>query len=358
MKQILSQVTELMKPFQLYAVGGCVRDYLLGIEPKDYDFCTNASPDEIEACIKKAGRRAYLVGKRFGTIGCKIENQMIEITTFRTESYEKNNRKPEVDFVSNIEVDLLRRDFTINAMALKMSNNEKGGMKLLDPSGGKKDLIESVLKAVGHPKQRFKEDSLRILRAIRFAGRFNMKIEDKTLEKMKSGAIQILSISKERWMQEMDKILMDDNVSYSLELLFETGLFKYMIPELSLQYKYDQNSKYHDFPLHTHTILVTSSTPKDINLRWAGLLHDIAKPFVRTEKIRQLYPGTDIQISNYIGHEELGADMVDRIATHLKWSNERRKAVVELVKNHLKDDCQLRQYDNQAKRGKDNDKEM
>ena len=156
-------------------------------------------------------------------------------------------------------------------------------------------------------------------------------------------AVNILNISKERWMMEMDKMLITDYVGKGLLLLWESGLFRYMIPELDLQFNYDQNSQYHNFKLHQHTIKVVESCPKDVMLRWTALLHDIAKPFVRTENKRGY--------SNYINHELLGAEMVNMIARNLKWSNERRKACVELVRTHLEEDCILRKYDNMAKKG-------
>ena len=344
---LLKKVEKIMAPSPVYAVGGCVRDYLLGIEPKDYDFCTSASPDEIESKIKAAGRKAYLTGKRFGTLGCKIEVDgkfgMIEITTFRTEEYEKGNRKPSVKFVKGITTDLGRRDFTINSMALRL--NKKGNVKLIDPFGGEEDLFKwRIIKCVGNPKSRFKEDPLRMLRAIRFSCRFNYEIEQKTMEKMMSGAIQILNISKERWMMELDKILQSENVERGLRDLWQSNLFKFMIPELELMNDYDQNSQYHPWKLDAHTIMVVEAIRKetdDLNLLWAGLLHDIAKPFVRTEHKKGH--------SNYIGHEILGAEIVNRIAMHLKWSTERHEKVIELVRHHLEDDCPLRKYDQLGK---------
>jgi len=346
-KKLLEKVTEMMKPHPVYLVGGAVRSYLLGDTPKDYDFCTPAEPDEIERLIKAQKRRAYLTGKRFGTLGCKIDGEMIEITTFRTEKYELNNRKPNVEYVANIHQDLSRRDFTINAMCLRLI---KGHLRIIDPFCGQEDLESGVIRAVGHPKQRFEEDPLRILRAVRFACRFNFEIEEDTFKKMQKMAIKILNISKERWMMELDKILLSENVGRGLRLLWAADLFKFMIPELDLQLNYDQNSQYHNFNLDEYTIKVVEATPKDINLRWAVLLHDIAKPFVRTNKFVSV-EGKEHQIekSNYIGHEKLGADMVQRIATHLKWSNERTDSVVSLVRNHLNEDCPLREYDNMGK---------
>ncbi len=350
MKELLKLVTEMMKPHIVYAVGGCVRDFCIGITPKDYDFCTPAEPDEIERLVKASGKRAYLTGKRFGTIGCKVkvgeEYHMVEITTFRTEKYEPGNRKPEVEYVKNIHQDLSRRDFTINAMAMRLV---KGDLKIIDPFGGQEDLEHRQIRAVGYPKQRFKEDPLRILRAIRFACKFNFEIEENTYKKMQRMAIYILDISKERWMMELDKILQTEFVERGLMDLWQSNLFKYIIPELELQSGYKQNSQYHNWNLDVHTIKVVEAIRKDtddLNMLWAGLLHDIAKPFVRTDKVIHEENRTK---SNYIGHEKLGADMVKRIATHLKWSKERTESVVILVRNHLNDDCPLRKYDNMGK---------
>lgn len=370
-KELLEKVTEMMKPHPVYAVGGCVRDYILGVEPKDYDFCTPALPEEIEALIRKDKRRAYLTGKRFGTLGCKVDGHLIEITTFRTETYAKGNRKPEVEYVNNINEDLSRRDFTINAIALRLT---KGYLRFIDPFNGTEDIESGIIRCVGSPKQRLKEDPLRMLRAIRFACRFGWMIHTDTYKKIGSGAIQILSISKERWMSELDKILMSDNVREGLMHLWITKLFNYMIPELSLQYHYKQDSKYHCNNLDFHTMRVVEACPKDINLRWAGLLHDIAKPFVRTEKPiiapsvtvcgDENFSMTSKEIdevklnhvaltgikANYVGHEVLGAEMVLRIAKHLNWSNERTEAVHKLVKHHLEDSCPLREFDNEGKK--------
>lgn len=357
--ELIEKVTEMMKSYPVYLVGGACRDHLLNKEPKDYDFCTPAEPDEIERLIKADKRKAYLTGKRFGTLGCKVDGEMVEITTFRTEKYKKGSRKPDVEYVKTIHEDLSRRDFTINAMALRL---HKGKLKLIDPFGGQKDLEAGVIRAVGHPKQRFKEDPLRILRAVRFACRLGFEIEENTEKKMKLKGIYLLDISKERWMMELDKILLSEYSGYGLRLLWENELFKFIIPELQLQLNYDQNSQYHKFSLDIHTIKVVAATPKDLDLRWSALLHDIAKPFVRTDKevtterkdINNPKPVKVERIktkikTNYIGHEKLGADMVLRLASHFKWSNDRRDNVVELVRNHLEDDCPLREYDNMGK---------
>jgi len=330
------QVKNMFYPSPIYLVGGSIRDQLLGRIPKDWDFCTSLSPDEIEFLVKKAGRRAYLIGKKYGTIGFKLDGQFIEVTTFRTETYEKNNRKPKVEFVKDIHQDLARRDFTINAIARR-------GRKIIDPFNGRKDLKEKRIRAVGIPSHRFKEDPLRILRACRFSSQLGFGIEGNTLSAMQKLSYKILSVSKERWMAELDKLLLGDNVILGLNYLMSIGLFRYLIPELHLQFMFDQNRCYHSLPLWIHTLKVVEGVPQDINLRWSALLHDIAKPFTKTYNLKTNY-------YNYIKHDLLGADMVERLARHLKWSNERRESVKELVANHLREDSPLKEADDKAKR--------
>jgi len=331
---IEKKVREIIEP--IYLVGGSIRDRLLGKEPKDWDFCTPLSPDEIETRVKQAGRRAYLIGKKYGTIGFKLDGAFIEVTTFRTEKYEKNNRKPKVEFVKNLHQDLARRDFTINAIA-------KRGNKIIDPFNGRRDLKERRIKAVGVATHRFKEDPLRILRACRFSSQLGFKIEGETLRAMQKLSYKILTVSKERWMAELDKLLLGEGVILGLNYLMAVELLKYMIPELSIQFMFNQNSCYHSLPLWIHTIKVVEQMPKDINLRWSALLHDIAKPFVKKLNIKTGY-------YNYVKHDLLGADMVERLARHLKWSNERRESVKELIANHLREDSPLKEADDKAKK--------
>ena len=332
---IYQTVKQIINP--LYLVGGSVRDCLLNKEPKDYDFATPHLPDDIEAKVKQAGRRAYLTGKKYGTIGFKVKEKdkyvFIEVTTFRTETYQKNNRKPEVEFINNITKDLSRRDFRFNAIAWRDG-------KLIDPFCGRLDILEKKIRSVGHPSHRIKEDPLRMLRCARFMAQLDFDVDDYLMSYVEKLSYKILHISKERWVQELDKLLLSNNPSKGLEFLAETRLLNFIIPELSLQVKYDQNSIYHNYDLWTHTLKVVEATPKDINLRWSALLHDIAKPFVRTDKKDR---------SNYIHHDYLGKEIVDKIATYLKWSNDRRKIVKGLVENHLRDDCPLREYDNKSK---------
>ena len=332
MDTLHQKVESIISP--IYMVGGCVRDSIRGVEPKDYDFATPLLPDEIEAAVKKAGLHAYCVGKRFGTIGCKVDGNYVEITTFRTEKYAEGNRKPSVEFVKDITADLSRRDFTINAIA-------KRGEKYIDPFGGEEDIKKKCIRCVGKPSDRFKEDPLRLLRAARFASQLGFTIDMDLYVIALQLNYKILEVSKERWMMELDKLLMSNLSSSGLAFIADTKLLNYIIPELSLQVEYNQNNPHHSHPLWFHTLDVVQGVPADINLRWAALLHDIAKPFVRTENKKGY--------SNYIKHDLLGADMVLKIARHLKWSNDRTEIVSNLVLNHMKDDSPLRKADGEAK---------
>ncbi|OPX36776.1 MAG: hypothetical protein B1H13_13900 [Desulfobacteraceae bacterium 4484_190.3] len=331
MNKIYEQVEKIISP--VYMVGGSVRDELMGIEPKDYDFITPHNPDTIEQKVRDAKRKPYLTGKRFGTIGVKVSGYMVEITTFRTERYQKGSRKPEVEFVNDIMTDLGRRDFTINAMV-------KRGNRLIDPFNGRGDIKKQIIKSVGNATTRFKEDPLRMLRAARFSAQLGFSIDQAVLKSATKLNYRILQVSRERWVAEMDRLLLSSYVDRGLNDLMEMGLFRYMIPELYLQKDYDQNSKYHACDLWKHTVRVTSSAPPDIDLRWAALLHDIAKPFVRIEKEDR---------STYANHDILGREMVIRLGRYWRWSNKRIETVSELVKNHLRPDSPLRDADNTSK---------
>lgn len=253
----------------LYQVGGSVRDELMGLEPKDYDFATPLLPGAVEKAIRDASKHPYIVGRRFGTLGVKIDGVRYEITTFRQEKY-GNNRKPEVEFVGDIVADLSRRDFTINAMA-------RGKRGLIDPFGGREDIELKKIRCVGEPKTRFKEDPLRMLRGIRFATQFGFTFDLRTLHKIIKMASYILTISKERWVMELDKILMMPEVDVGLSYIMETRLMNYMIPELGIQHEFNQHTPYHKFGLWTHTMKTVKYTEPDLNLRWAALLHDVGK---------------------------------------------------------------------------------
>lgn len=340
--QIISIVENLLN-LPVFLVGGAVRDLLLGKNIKDWDFATPATPDQIENALRKAGKKPYLIGKKFGTIGFKLEIdgkfEYIEITTFRTEIYQEKNRKPQVAFTDQIEIDLARRDFTINSLAMK-SNGQ-----IIDNWNGQKDLQSKIIKVVGSAKERFKEDPLRILRVLRIAASLDFEIEEKTWEKLCKMRFEILNISKERWVLEIDKILRLENekLEKGLDLLMESGIFGVIIPELTLQKNYNQNSPYHDFDLWTHTKKVVCNVPfENLDLRWTALLHDIAKPFCRTENKNGH--------SNYINHDILGAEISLKVSNYLKFSNSRRDYIFENILNHIKPDSTLKKYDDLGKK--------
>ncbi len=337
----ITLLVENLLNLPVYLVGGAVRDLLLGKKTKDWDFATCRSPDQTELAIKKAGKKPYLLGKKFGTIGFKSEIdkkfEYIEITTFRTEIYQEKNRKPQVVFTDQIDVDLARRDFTINAMAMKSDG------KIIDNWNGQVDLKNKIIKTVGNAKERFREDPLRILRAIRLAGSLDFEIEKITWQKLSKMRFELLNISKERWVLEIDKILSLENPEKSLDLLMDSGILGVIIPELGLQKNYNQKSIYHDFDLWTHTKkVVCNINSQDLDLRWTALLHDIAKPFTKSEN-KNGY-------SNYINHDILGAQMSLKISNYLKFSNNRKDYIFENILNHLKPDSPLKKYDDMSKK--------
>ena len=323
-----------------YLVGGSVRDALLGRECGDYDFATPLDPEHIEAAVRAAGRRAYTVGKRFGTIAFKLGGDTIEVTTFRTETYVDQTRRPDVVFVERLEDDLSRRDFTINAMAM---DAERG---LVDPFGGRDDLALGLIRAVGNPRERFREDPLRMLRAARFASQLEFAVDAETISAARRLAHRILWVARERWVTELDKLLVGPGVASGLRLLAEMDLLRFLLPELQLQVGYDQRSPYHDRELFEHTLGVVVATPPDVTLRWAALLHDVGKPYVRVDKDDR---------STYVRHDLIGAEIVERIGLYLKWGNRRREEVSQLVRDHMREDSPLRAADDSAKAGRPQD---
>lgn len=348
MQQIVHEFQELLG-IKLYLVGGSVRDRLLGIPHADLDFATPVQPDEIEAAIRKAGFKPFVIGKRFGTIAFKhrskknsgLDHGLIEITTFRTETYGKT-RKPEVEFVSDINLDLSRRDFTVNAMAI----NDEG--KLIDPFSGYADLKAEKIRFVGKPTIRINEDPLRMLRACRLAAQFSFVPTTDTKDRIQQNAHKILRISHERWTQELDKILTSAHPHRGLDILAHTELLRFILPEIWLQYHYDQNSPYHGLSLFEHTKKVVQLVEKDVNIRWAALLHDVGKPFARITKEAKPTLKRETQ-SNYPFHSEIGAEFVEKIGKYLRWSNDRIKKIKDLVLHHLSDESPIDKADSASR---------
>lgn len=303
--------------FICYAVGGCVRDLLLGITPHDYDLCTNALPSEIRNTF--SDHQLVLAGEKHGTIGVVTENGVIEITTFRTEGGYTDSRHPDwVAFVDDIEGDLARRDFTVNAMAY----SPKRGLS--DPFGGRNDLTNHILRAVGDAATRFEEDALRILRGVRFSVRFHLTPDSATEKAMLSRAALLDKIAKERIFDELCKLLPLVTAS---DLLHFHPILTQAISELSASVGFLQHSVHHAYDVFTHTAHVTAAVDPILSLRWAALLHDVGKPAAFT--LDREGNG------HFYGHAEISAQLADCILLRLKAPTALRKEVVSLISHHM-----------------------
>ena len=303
--------------FAAYAVGGCVRDACLGLTPHDYDLCTSALPEQTEAVFRDY--RLVLAGEKHGTVTVITEDGPVEITTFRTEGGYRDNRHPDwVKFVPDIEGDLARRDFTVNAMAY----SPKRGFS--DPFGGREDLKNHILRSVGDPVSRFREDSLRILRGARFAARFGLTPEENTLNAMFSQAGLMEHLARERVFDELCKLL---PVAKAGDITRFAPLLVAVIPELAPMIGFDQCSPHHAYDLITHTAHVVEGVPATLPLRWAALLHDTGKvtTFTRDATGR----------GHFYGHARDSAAMADGILRRLKAPTALREEVVALIGRHM-----------------------
>ena len=303
--------------FAAYAVGGCVRDACLGLTPQDYDLCTAALPEQTEAVFSH--RKLVLTGKKHGTVGIITGGGVVEITTYRTEGSYQDNRHPDwVEFVTAVEEDLSRRDFTVNAMAYSPIRG------FADPFGGREDLKNGILRAVGDPELRFREDSLRILRGIRFAARFRLTPDAATEKAMFALAPLMENLARERVFEELCKFLLDATAE---DVLRWAPILAAVIPELGPMIGFDQHSPYHAFDLMGHTAHVVENTPRDLTLRWTALLHDTGKipTFTRDETGR----------GHFYGHAGESAKIADNVLRRLKAPTALRETVVEIIGLHM-----------------------
>ena len=303
--------------FPCYAVGGCVRDALLGLQPHDYDLCTAATPEQIKAVF--SDHRLILAGEKHGTVGVMTDGGVVEITTFRTEGGYGDNRHPDwVRFVDDITEDLARRDFTVNAMAYSPVRG------LADPFGGENDLKNRTLRAVGDPETRFNEDSLRILRGVRFAVRYGLSVESATWQAMQTLAPLMDNLARERVFDELCKLL---PLVTAEDLTRFAPILVQIIPELAPTVGFDQHSPHHAYDIFTHTAHVTEAVPADLTLRWAALLHDTGKvPAYTTDETGR---------GHFYGHAQLSANMADALLHRLKAPNALRERVVQLIDLHM-----------------------
>ncbi len=305
--------------FGCWLVGGAVRSLVLRVPPKDWDLATDAEPGDVIRLF----RRVVPTGIRHGTVTILTRGSSYEITTFRVEGRYSDGRRPDrVSYTPSLPEDLKRRDFTINAMAIDI-----GTGALVDPHGGREDCAGKTIRAIGDPEERFREDGLRLLRAVRFASRLGFSIEPGTLKAMKTCAMRIDRISRERVRTELEEIILADVPSRAFILMAETGLLERILPELSAGIGVEQKGR-HLFDVFTHSILSCDGIlVKDPGLRLAALLHDIGKPSAAS---------TDEEgFRIFHGHEEKSAGLAAEILRRLKFPTAVEKRVVHLVRRHM-----------------------
>lgn len=313
--------------FEAYLVGGAVRDVLLGKTADDWDVTTNAKPDQ----VMKIFKRVIPTGIEHGTVTVHFLQQEIEVTTFRTESDYSDGRHPDkVEYAGHIEEDLSRRDFTMNAIAASLKDG-----RIVDPYHGADDLKKGIIRTVGIPHERFMEDGLRPVRAIRFASKLQFSIEKDTYSEIFNPEVQkkIASISVERFRDELMKMMASQKPSVGLKLMEETGVLKLFMDELSACRNCLQKDDrgYHIFDVMDHNIYACDGAPKDKPLlRLAALLHDSGKPASRTERHEN-----GMTIFNFYNHEQYSVEIARKLMTRLKFSNAEIDYVCHLIENHM-----------------------
>ncbi|MCM0759131.1 MULTISPECIES: CCA tRNA nucleotidyltransferase [Sporomusa] len=323
---------------EAYIVGGAVRDLLRGVPPVDIDIATSAVPERIAGIAEKQGWKAVMVGAAFGVVAVVAAGHSYEIATFRSERYGADSHRPEsVELGVGLAQDLARRDFTINAMALAADGS------VIDLFGGREDLAAGIIRAVGAPRERFAEDGLRMFRAARFAARFNFTLEAATFQAITDNLERVSGLSVERVRNELEKILLADFAAQGLDILLKAGLLAVccqvrnqqqvqavpILPELCHLDGLPQNPRYHLYDAWRHTLDVVGLAPCDPVLRWAALLHDIAKgwPGVRTVN-------GEGQPSDP-GHDKVGAEAAAIILRRLRVERHTTERVVWLIRHHL-----------------------
>lgn len=303
--------------FEAFAVGGCIRDMLMGIVPADYDVATSARPEQVKSIFCQ--NKTVDTGIKHGTVGVLWEGKLVEITTYRIETAYSDGRHPDsVAFTGSIAPDLSRRDFTINAMAF---NSSRG---LVDPFGGEKDIKKGLIRCVGRPEERFGEDGLRVMRALRFASVLGFSIEKETFDAAVRKAEMLEKVSAERIREELIKLLCGKGVKDVLTS--GSGILGKAIPELLPMKGFDQKNEHHIYDVLEHTAAVTAAIEPVPRLRLAALFHDIGKPrcFFTDEKGE----------GHFYGHESTSAVMTEEIMKRLRFSNDDIEYVIQLVKLH------------------------
>lgn len=301
--------------YEAYIVGGCVRDAILGREPGDWDITTSAKPEEVKALF----HRTIDTGIEHGTVTVMLEKEGYEVTTYRVDGkYEDHRRPTSVTFTASLLEDMKRRDFTINAMAY----NETEGV--IDHFDGMKDLERKVIRCVGEPKERFDEDALRILRALRFSAQLDFAIEERTQEAIRNQAVFLKDISAERIHVELTKLI-TSNHPERLRTAYELGVTKVVLPEFDDMMETEQNNKHHMYSVGEHTLRVVQEVPATETMRWAALLHDVAKPACKV---------SDETGDHFYEHNVKGVDMAEQILLRLKFDNATISRVKRIVLWH------------------------
>ena len=319
--------------FELAVVGGPVRDALLGRPTHDLDFTTNARPDDILQIVTPISTARWDIGREFGTIGARISGEQVEITTYRSDEYDGETRKPVVAFGDTLEGDLVRRDFTVNAMALRVP-----GPQLVDPTGGVEDLVGRVLRTPIDPTVSFGDDPLRMMRAARFASQLEFDVVPETLEAMSALRDTISIVSAERVQSELTRMLQTDDPVRGIRILVDTQIAEIVLPEIpALRLEVDEHHHHKDVYEHSLTVLSQAvalererhpDAEPDVRLRLAALLHDIGKP-----QTRKLEAGGGVTFHH---HDVVGSRIARKRLQALKFDNDTISAVTQLIEQHLR----------------------
>lgn len=322
-KNVVTQLRD--SGHKAYCVGGCTRDMIMNIAPREYDIATSATPEEVTEIFE----HTVPVGASFGVILVLVGHYKFEVATFRKEESYSDSRHPDkVTYSMDEEEDVLRRDFTINGMLYDPLKEEA-----IDYVGGMNDITDEIIRTIGDPYERFQEDKLRLMRAVRFASRYDFELEDETQSALIKHAPEIIKVSEERIRDELVKIISQKNPGAGLALLRESGLLKHMLPEVDEMYGVEQPPEFHpEGDVFTHTCMVLDKIYENTEgrvspeLAMGGLLHDVGKPptFSVSDRIR------------FNGHDKVGAEMSKKICRRLKFSNKQTEIIYQLVREHLK----------------------
>jgi poly(A) polymerase len=333
MKTTAAEIVQRLQSagFAAFWVGGCVRDFLLGREPQDFDIVTDAKPEQVEKLFK----RTIAVGRKFGVMVVVEGGHQFQVATFRAEADYQDGRRPEKIIFATAEADALRRDFTVNGLFYDPISQQTH-----DWVGGEKDLRAKIIRTIGKPEERFGEDHLRLLRAVRFAAQLNFEIEPKTFAAVKSLAPKIKLISAERIRDELLKLFRPPHAARGLVLLRNSGLLPFVLPELAATISCEQSPDYHpEGSVFNHICLMLEKLPADAHesLSWTVLMHDIAKPVTaeRDAKTGAIH---------FYGHEKVGAEIAEKILQRLRFPKKQIDEIVTCVLHHMqfKDVKQMR----------------